>query len=52
MYEVLARKDLLNFVLSKNLNISTELFNKYNAEYIEYYTEYDLAKKEFYKDYI
>ncbi len=52
MYEVLARKDLLNFVLSKNPDISTELFDKYNTEYIEYYTEYDLAKKEFYKEYI
>ena len=35
MYEVLARKDLLNFVLSKNLDISNKLFEQYNTEYIE-----------------
>ena len=40
MYEVLARKDLLNFVLSKNPDISTELFDKYNTEYKEFYKEY------------
>ena len=50
MYETNARKDLIAFCMDKG--ISGEMFNKYNKEYIELYTQYEIAKNEMADKYI
>lgn len=42
-YELSARQDLLSFLVRNNLQES-EGFKRYHEEYIDFYTQYQLAK--------
>ena len=45
-YEVNARKDIISYMLSNNMNLATESFNQYQAELVEFTKKLDLAKQE------
>lgn len=51
MYETNARKDLLSFIMHQE-NFNQERFKEYHNEYINFYTKYELAKKEMEENYI
>lgn len=50
--ETESRKDLIAYMLSSNLSTATEQFATYQAEYKEFYRQFDLAKTNLEKDYI
>jgi len=50
-YETNARKDLLAFMLERGQG-ETEGFKKYHTEYIEYSTQYEMAKAQITNEYV
>ena len=51
-YEQGARKGLIAFMISSNMDISTEAFHKYQDELLEYQIKFDTAKHELEEKYI
>lgn len=49
-YEVNSRKEIITTYLQTNTN-KTDLFEAYQKEYTEYFTEYNKAKQELVKTY-
>lgn len=45
--EVEARKELISFIITSNLNCDTTQFTNYNKEYMDYFAEYSVGKKKF-----
>lgn len=50
--EVDARKNLIAFMISSEMNISNEQFNNYQSEYLKYFVEFEEAKSNFEKEYV
>ena len=50
--EVAARRDLIAFMLTNNMNVNTEQFNKYQTEYNNYFKLFDKAKSDFENNFI
>lgn len=51
-YEVNARKELISFIVSKDMGIDTDTFKKYNKEYMEFYVQYNEAKNKLEEMYV
>ena len=51
-YEVNARKELISFIVSKDMGIDTNTFKKYNKEYMEFYIQYNEAKNKLEEMYV
>ena len=51
-YEVNARKELISFIVSKDMGIDTDTFKKYNKEYMEFYIQYMEAKNKLEEMYV
>lgn len=50
-YEKTARANLITFMLDNNMN-NKEMFEKINTEYLEYFIQFELAKKQLEEIYI
>ena len=51
-YEYRTRKELIAFMLTTNMDISSDAFVKYNQEMIKYAIEFDKAKQKLEQEYI
>lgn len=51
MYETNARQDVISYMIDHGMN-SSEAFERYHAEYVEYYVKYNTAKHELESRYI
>ena len=45
-YEVESRKDVISQILAKGFKVAGDAFAKYQAEYKEYFIQYNKAKRE------
>lgn len=45
--EVEARKELISFMLTNNMDCGTSQFLKYQKEYLDFFTKYQAKKQEF-----
>lgn len=45
-YEVNARRDIITFMLSNNMDTSSDAFGRYHLEYQEFAIQYQEAKKQ------
>ncbi|MEG1562288.1 MAG: hypothetical protein RR365_00925 [Bacteroides sp.] len=45
-YETGARKDIISFMLSNNMDTSSESFTRYHKEFEEFMVQYEEAKKQ------
>lgn len=50
--EAEARKNIISFMISQEMNINCEQFKQYQDEYVEYFTTYEMLKDQLYKLYI
>lgn len=50
-YEVFSRKEIITSYLQMSDNTASELFKTYQAEYTDYFTQYNKAKQEMVKKY-
>lgn len=50
--ETSARRDLIAFMITNNMNVDTEQFNKYQMEYNKYFKLFDIAKTNFENDFV
>jgi len=51
-YETYARKDIIAFMLEKNMNMSTDSAKEYQKEYKRYFSEYEIALQQLKELYI
>ena len=51
-YEVNARKEVIAYLINKNIDMDNTTFIKYNDEYLEYYIKYNMAKNKVEKDFV
>lgn len=51
MYETNARKDVLAFMINQP-SINKERFEEYHKEYLEFYSKYEIAKREIQEIYV
>lgn len=52
LYEVNARKSVITFCIEKNMDMNSEIFQKYHKDYVEFTAQYEMAKKEMEAEYI
>ena len=51
-YELNSRKNIVAFMLSSNMDITTESFKRYEDEMVEYQIKFDQAKQELEEKYV
>ena len=51
-FEMRARQDLLSFMLDGRSSTTSEQFEKYHDEYVQYHVEYEKAKQELQNTYV
>lgn len=51
-YEVESRKQILAYIINKDVDFLNQFFNKYYDEYIYFFIEYNLMKNDFEKKYL
>lgn len=51
-YEVSARQNLLAYLIQSDIDPNNEKFNKYHKEYLNFFKEYEKAKKQLTNKYI
>ena len=44
--EMSSRQNLISFMISSNMNIETEQFKRYQAEYNEYFIQFEKSKRD------
>lgn len=51
-YEVAARRDVITFMLSNQMDTSSTQFQAYHKEYLEFFAQLETAKGQLEKDYV
>lgn len=51
-YEQSARRDIISFMLEKNMNVNTDAFKQYQKEQSVFHAEFQMAKQEIEQRYI
>ena len=51
-YETFARRDIISFMLSNNIDMSTQSAKKYQDEYSDFYAKYEVSMQELREQYI